>query len=75
MGRQEVEKRKKDKMTRDDRRNRILSGDDASLNNGVYEVTRVIEARDSVTRQSVDIATDITRLSVELPRRRRWWKE
>ena len=65
MGRQEVEKRKKDKMTRDDRRNRILSGDDASLNNGVYEVTRVIEARDSVTRQSVDIATDVTQLSVE----------
>ena len=28
-------------MTRDDRQNRVPSGDDASVNNGVYEVTRV----------------------------------
>ena len=39
-----------ERMTRDDRENTIPSGDGASLNNGLYEVTRVIEARDSVSK-------------------------
>ena len=41
MGHQEVEEHKKDKMTKDDRKNGIPSGDDTSLNSGVYDATRV----------------------------------
>ena len=40
IGHQEIEDCKKDKMTKYDRKNRLPSGGDASVNNGVCEVTR-----------------------------------